>query len=198
MNNQNVELVQNILILVFIITAFVSGQRFKKIPVLRYISYWAGIILILILSFAYLDELGATKDRFMAELIPGYTIERDNEMMVKRAGDQHFYLYVTMNGKSIRFMVDTGASHVVVSRKLAKEIGIDVDSLKFIYTAYTANGETKTARAVAEKVNLPGLEFNKFPIDVSYFDLETPLLGIEFLSKLKSYRFQRNSLYLKY
>ena len=51
-----------------------------------------------------------------------------------------------INGTPVRFMVDTGASDIVLSRRDAERVGIDPAALGYLGRARTANGTVPTAR----------------------------------------------------
>jgi aspartyl protease family protein len=46
------------------------------------------------------------------------------EVVIQRSRDGHYYVGGSINGLSVTFMVDTGASTVVVSADLARKIGL--------------------------------------------------------------------------
>ena len=65
------------------------------------------------------------------------------------AADGHYYLSVDINGAPVNFVVDTGATDLVLTRKDAARVGLDPDSLIYQGRANTAN--------VASGVTVPGL-----------------------------------------
>ena len=57
---------------------------------------------------------------------------------IPRASDGHYYVTAEVNGTKIKFLVDTGASDIVLSRVDAARIGFDLDKLAFLGSARTA------------------------------------------------------------
>ena len=71
-----------------------------------------------------------------------------------RERDGHYYVTAEINGVDINFLVDTGASDLVLSRADAQRVGIDVDALPFLGSANTANGTVPIAYTRLNKVRL--------------------------------------------
>ncbi|MBA8667097.1 TIGR02281 family clan AA aspartic protease [Holosporaceae bacterium 'Namur'] len=198
MQHEKVEIVRSILVLMLIIASFIAAKRYKNIPFLKYSLYWVAIFIFFGVIYTFKNAAFEVKEKMAAELIPGYAVSSGGQMVVKKADNGHFYLYLNLNGKTVRFMVDTGATNVSISKNLAQEIGISTENLKFIYTAYTANGVIRTANAIVREIELGDFKLNNFTVSVSDYDETIPLLGMSFLNKFKSYEFRGDSLYLKY
>ena len=198
MQHEKVEIVRSILVLMLIIASFIGAKRYKNSPFLKYSLYWVAIFIFFGVIYTFKNAAFEVKEKMAAELIPGYAVGSGGQMVVKKADNGHFYLYLNLNGKTVRFMVDTGATNVSISKNLAQEIGINTEDLKFIYTAYTANGVIRTANAIVREIELGDFKLNNFTVSVSDYDETIPLLGMSFLNKFKSYEFRGDSLYLKY
>jgi len=98
--------------------------------------------------------------------------------------DGHFHTVGQLNGRTINFLVDTGASIVVLSSQDAKRIGLEYEH-GFVATASTASGDSPMYTIKANKINVGSIEIN----DVSVGVIEgrfpvTPLLGMSFLGEL--------------
>ncbi|MDR0808285.1 MAG: TIGR02281 family clan AA aspartic protease [Gemmobacter sp.] len=100
---------------------------------------------------------------------------------VPRAGDGHFYLTLQIDGKEVRFMVDTGATNVVLSRDDARRLGIHAESLAFIGEATTANGPVRTARVHLADVRLGDWHDAGVPAYVTEGRMDGSLLGMDYL-----------------
>ena len=88
-----------------------------------------------------------------------------------------------MNDAPIRFVVDTGATGVVLSQSDAERAGFDLDDLNYYDRARTANGEVRTAPVVLDQVSLGGIEDNALPAFVNEGDLFGSLLGMSYLQR---------------
>jgi len=97
--------------------------------------------------------------------------------------DGHFYLTLDLNGVPVRFIVDTGASEVVLSAADAARIGIDPETMIFSGRAYTANGMVETAPVRIEQVALGDVVDRGVRAVVNRGDLDESLLGMTYLRR---------------
>ncbi|PHS26653.1 MAG: TIGR02281 family clan AA aspartic protease [Robiginitomaculum sp.] len=106
-----------------------------------------------------------------------------NSIKVPRAPDGHYYMTLKINGTPIDFLVDTGASQVVLTQNDATRIGIKVEDLAFTGRAMTANGEVRTAPVRLEQVELGPVRDHNIRAWVNQGDLEQSLLGMSYLQR---------------
>ncbi|HHI69908.1 MAG TPA: TIGR02281 family clan AA aspartic protease [Rhodobacteraceae bacterium] len=102
---------------------------------------------------------------------------------VPRSNDGHYYLTLEIDGTPVRFVIDTGASDVVLTRQDAKRVGIDVDNLFFGGVAGTANGEVRTARVKLHNVRLGDITDPVVAASVNGGEMDTSLLGMSYLQR---------------
>lgn len=110
-------------------------------------------------------------------------IEGQATVIVPRANDGHYYVTLEVDGTPVRFVIDTGASDVVLTRDDARKIGIDVDNLFFGGIANTANGEVRTARVRLRNVRLGEIIDPVVPASVNAGEMDTSLLGMSYLQR---------------
>lgn len=170
------------------------GQSFQ------YIFIWIGIGLVLVLGYAYRHDLTSLKQRLAAELNPanGRTLSEQKQITFAKAEDGHFYIEAEVNGVAIRFMVDTGASRVVLKSSDARKLGLDVDQLDYLQKTNTANGSVWSAPLTINQIAIHGYNVFDIPASVSNSDLDTSLLGMSFLDKLQGYKVDAGGLTLQY
>ena len=118
----------------------------------------------------------------------------DGSISFRVSKDGHYYINTVTNGKNVKFMVDTGASDIVIDRKLARRIGIDINSLRFIMTYNTANGTVRGAPIRLESLKIGEYAFYDIRASVNEADMDEPLLGMRFLDKLDGYEVKRDTL----
>ena len=90
-------------------------------------------------------------------------MEDAGRIEVPRGPDGHYYLTLDINDAPVRFVVDTGATSMVLTQEDAKRVGLDEDDVIFYSEAMTANGLVRTAPEVgcrkpamtSSKVDLP-------------------------------------------
>jgi len=146
--------------------------------------------------------LGATiaygfKDQLASQLYPGTARSVDDRTIaLGRADDGHFYARVRVNGTAIRFMVDTGATNLVLSRQDANRIGLALDSLNFVLPTSTANGTVYGAGIVLKRVDLGGFVDTGVPAMVNGGRMSTSLLGMSYLDRFRSFSVEGDTLLL--
>ena len=110
----------------------------------------------------------------------------------------HFLVEIAVNGTEVPFLVDTGASHVVLSRSDAARIGIDLGWLTYSHRAQTANGVVRLAPVELDEMRLGALELRDVVATVNEADMPISLLGMSFLGRLDGYEVRENHLILRY
>ncbi|MDJ1007039.1 MAG: TIGR02281 family clan AA aspartic protease [Paracoccaceae bacterium] len=104
---------------------------------------------------------------------------------VPRSPDGHYHLTLRLNGTPVDFIVDTGASSVVLSESDARRIGLDPAALRYTGIANTANGTVRTARVVLDEIALGGQSDRNFPVLVNEGESDLSLLGMDYLSRFE-------------
>lgn len=104
---------------------------------------------------------------------------------VPRSVDGHYYLTLTINGTDLPFMVDTGASGLVLSLADAGHLGIDPQSLAFLGEASTANGIVRTAMVTLPLIELGSFRNEDFRAYVTEGEMEGSLLGMDYLGQFR-------------
>ena len=109
----------------------------------------------------------------------------------------HFLADAQINRRSIRVLVDTGASSVAMSRATAKRLGVRVRRSDFVHAASTANGKVDMAIATLDRVRIGGVELRDVEAAVLPDGaLDGVLLGMSFLGRLESFRVEGGKLLL--
>lgn len=104
---------------------------------------------------------------------------------VPRAPDGHYYLTLDIDGTDVRFVIDTGATDVVLRKEDARRVGIDPDKLMFFGIATTANGEVRTARVRLKNVRLGEIVDLSVVASVNEGEMDTSLLGMSYLQRFE-------------
>ena len=107
----------------------------------------------------------------------------DGQISVPRQSDGHYYLTLALNDERIRFVVDTGATDMVLTRADALRVGLELDALHFIGTANTANGTVRTAPVRINTVQLGDITDTNVRASVNGGEMDGSLLGMGYLEK---------------
>ena len=112
-----------------------------------------------------------------------------------RGPNGHYHLTAIVNGTPLRFVVDTGATDVVLSTSDAERVGIDLDTLVYSGRARTANGEVRIA-PVRIDITLGDTQARGLRASVNEDDLFQSLLGMSYLSRFSRVEIARGELIL--
>lgn len=123
-------------------------------------------------------------------------MEDGSRIAVTRASDGHYHLTLGINDTPITFLVDTGASDMVLSREDATRAGVDTDALRFTGSAVTANGIVPTATVYLDAVRLGGITDRNVRAQVSGGEMPGSLLGMAYLSRFATISIEGNRLTL--
>jgi aspartyl protease family protein len=134
--------------------------------------------------FAGAVLLYGVKDDLRQQISPRAAVQSENgQIILRRAQDSHFYANLKINGQDIEFIVDTGASDMVLSREDAIKVGLDPAKLVYFGAAQTANGAVKTARVKLDSVDFGGVTDRRVTAFVNDGDMFGSLLGMSYLSR---------------
>jgi len=119
------------------------------------------------------------------QINPRQAVMASGSIDLPRAPDGHYYLTLKISGKPIQFMVDTGASNVVLSQSDARKLGIDPASLVYLGSASTANGVVRTARISLSDVALGPIHDPQLTAYVNDGEMDGSLLGMDYLHRFR-------------
>jgi aspartyl protease family protein len=194
-------------LILFIVGSAFGNRQVRPRSRARDLVTWVLFGGLLASAFGYGDELANLGYRIAGELSPSAvnplptraeTVDNERAVRIRKRSDGHFVARVEANTTAITMLVDTGASTVVLKPADAQKIGLDIEKLKYTVPVQTANGTTYAA-AIRIKTLAVG------PIVVKEIDalvakpgtLKDSLLGMTFLSRLRSYEFAGEYLTLR-
>lgn len=155
-----------------------------------------GLVAALLLTIAQVARLNPNGDFSL----PGVGMPKQqvsgSETRVQMARDGHFWIRTEVNGAPVRFMVDTGATLTAMAPPVADQARVEKQPMSTPVVLNTANGQ-----AMADLVTIRELRFG----NIVARDLDavvapglgdTNVLGMNFLSRLKSWRVEGRTLVL--
>ena len=122
---------------------------------------------------------------------------QDGAIIIPKEIDGHFHLTLTINDRPIDFLVDTGASDIVLTRKDAARVGFDPNRLDYWGMANTAHGTVRLATIRLETVRLGEFIDKNIRASVNIAPMEKSLLGMRYLSKFSAIEISNDQLILK-
>ncbi|HWW65435.1 MAG TPA: TIGR02281 family clan AA aspartic protease [Sphingomonadaceae bacterium] len=114
-----------------------------------------------------------------------------------RAADGLFYIQATVNGEPVRFLVDTGASVVVLTPEDARRVGARLDEDRYSAHVETVGGKAAMAWTTLDHVTVAGRKVHQLRAAVVRDGLGVSLLGQNMLSKLASVTIEGDRLRLR-
>ncbi|QFT72635.1 hypothetical protein FIU92_06310 [Ruegeria sp. THAF33] len=169
---------------------FVSQNRQSLNKTLQQVMAWVFIFVGVIAVIGLWEDIRSSVGPAPQMTVTGNAIE------VPRAYDGHYYLPVLVNGEPINFLVDTGASQIVLSARDAERVGIDPDQLNYFGRALTANGEVRTAPVRLDTLTAGPITDQNVSAWVNEGELDKSLLGMEYLHRFSSVQFANGKLIL--
>lgn len=172
----------------------------------RQLAIWCGLGLLLYAVVGYRlltpadaptpTPQAATAAAPAAPAAPQQVRSLSPNSLVFRANKQgHVELEAVVNGAPVRFLVDTGATLVVLSMRDAAAAGISRTSLDFSIRTSTANGVGRAAPIKLRELRIGQFSASDVPAAVVE-NLQMSLLGQTFLKRLDSYEMRDGVLTL--
>lgn len=158
---------------------------------LRMLLVWGMIILGLVAGYGLWEDV-------RRDVLPRQSVLSDGSAIsVPRGPGGHYFLTVNVEGTPIDFIVDTGATDVVLTMQDARAAGLDPDSLAFLGSARTANGSVRTAFTTVDFMSVGPVRYDKVQVAVNGGEMEESLLGMSFLSRFDRIEISGNELILR-
>ena len=123
--------------------------------------------------------------------------QQDGAIAMPRASDGHYYVTAEVNGTEIEFLVDTGASDIVLSRADAARIGFDLDKLAFLGSARTANGVVPIAYGRLKTMRLGHHLDQAVSVSINGGEMDKSLLGMSYLGRFGRIEMTQDQLILR-
>lgn len=155
-----------------------------------------GLVAALLLTIVQVTRFTTGNDLALPQVgMPAQRVT-GGETRIPMSSDGHFWLQASINGQPRRFLVDTGATLTAISEDTATAAGVPAQAMRQSVTLRTANGSIQ-----AELVSIGELRFG----NIVARDLdaviapglgETNVIGMNFLSRLASWRVEGRTLVL--
>jgi aspartyl protease family protein len=118
------------------------------------------------------------------------------EVRIRMAPNGHFFATVSLNGVKRRMLIDSGATVTAISTETAAEAGLKPDLDPVPVVLQTANGTIAAKTATVPELRLGAIVARKLKVVVSPAFGDMDVIGMNFLSKLASWRVEGRTLIL--
>lgn len=191
MDTENLaRLVYLTLLLVAVGGYFLIQIRRRPGETVRQAALWGLIFLGTIAAAGLWDDI-------KGQVMPRQAVLGDGRIEAPLAADGHYYLTAEINGVPVRFVVDTGATDIVLTRRDAVRAGVDTGDLAFTGQARTANGTIATAPVRIASIELGPIHDTNVRAVVNDSQMDTSLLGMTYLTRFARVELTRDRLILE-
>ena len=171
----------------------------QKIPfvgrIIRFaisLALFAFLIFILLQQAPYQPELS----RITSSLGLDDQKVEGKELRVRMASDGHFWVRASINGVERRMLIDSGATITALSQSTAQAAGVDAHSTLAPVVLRTANGATPARTGSVDELRVGNIVARNLKIVTAPGLGSLDVLGMNFLSKLDSWRVEGRTLIL--
>ena len=178
---------------IVLVASSLIGMRMPIAKAAKMALAWVAIFGAVFILFSFRSEFSSLGHRLYSSAM-GTPFESGGELRIPMAEDGHFWVRGSVNGESVRFLVDSGASVTTLSADVARDAGVAATNRQVMVN--TANGRVIMSRAYVDRLEVGSIERSEFPIDINPQD-DTNILGMNFLSSLSSWRVERSDLVLQ-
>ncbi len=194
------QIVQLVALVGFLVLVL-GSLSIRRLPlgfILKTVIGWAAIAgviyLVVVNRHTILDQLNTIGSKVGISEAP--QVAEGKTIRIQLSPDGHFWARATINGVERRMLIDSGATVSAISEETAQAAGIDY-ARGMPVSVSTANGTVEARRARAQRVEVGPLGTDDLTVFVasSFGDLD--VLGMNFLSRLKSWRVEGNVLILE-
>ena len=172
-----------------LLLSYLLASRINIGKMLQQMGIWVLIFMGAIAVIGMWPEIQRT-------ITPRQSVVNGTTIVLSRARDGHYYLTLDINNVPVEFVVDAGASQVVLTQDDAKRIGLNPSSLSYLGTASTANGTVRTAAVRLDTVSLGAITDTSVRAVVNDGQMFGSLLGMTYLSNFDSITIKDGQLIL--
>lgn len=190
----------NALLYLLLLILPISALIARRVPILRVLfslASWAVIAGLLLMVFSQREQFDPYIQRVARLLKLEDQTVVGRETRIRMAPDGHFWARVTLDGVPRRMLVDSGATVTAVSTRTAQAASLDTGKSMFPMILNTANGRITAQTATVHELRLGDIAARDLGVVVSPAFGDTDVLGMNFLSRLKSWRVEGNTLILQ-
>lgn len=182
--------------MLMLVGSSLAARRTNAGQGLRMALAWLAIFAIVFVLFLFREEGQAVWNRATADIAGSRGTISGSALRVPMRDDGHFWVRGTVNGQEVEFLIDSGATTTALSVDVAKSAGVEIDTA-FPVNINTANGSVQAQTARISALNVGPIRQNNARAVVSAAFGDTNVLGMSFLSSLKSWRVEGRTLLLQ-
>ncbi|MEQ8666108.1 MAG: TIGR02281 family clan AA aspartic protease [Rhodospirillales bacterium] len=191
-----ISLVHSVLILAFVASSLVVRGRPNVGRVVRDATLWIAIGGLILIGYSFRHDAAWLGNRLLGEINPSAGMAEADSIRFRASKDGHYSIDALVDGEPVRFLVDTGASDVVLSPADARRLGFSPDTMSFTKIYSTANGTVRGAPVRLGRIQVGPILVEDVRASVNGADLGRSLLGMSFLERIGGFDVRNDTLTL--
>lgn len=182
-----------LLISVLVISAF-AAHRVPLNTTIRMIAIWLAIFGVAFLLFnMFGHRLSAWQAGRSGTIVA--VQQSTAKVEIPMSADGHFWIDAKVNGQTMRFLVDSGATRTGLNMADARRAGIAIDDGPRL-PIDTANGTVMAQRSRIDQLDLGGMIIRDVPVVVAENFGDTNVIGMNVLAKMDSWSVSKGTMTL--
>jgi len=175
----------------------------RRVPLIGSLLRFAvwGVIVMLVIGAveqrSLFDPYFARITHFLRLDTPDDQQVSGKELRIPMSRDGHFWVRARINGVERKLLVDSGATITALSVDTAEAAGLMPEKSPFPIILKTANGAVAARTSRVSTLRIGNVVARNLPVVVSPSFGDTEVIGMNFLSKLKSWRVEGTILILE-
>lgn len=186
---------------VVMIVVLVSSLAARRMPIgqtLKYALAWVAIFVGLYGLVLFRDDLAMVWNRARVDLGGASQAGvRGAQTVIQRSEDGHFWVEGQVGGKEVEFLIDSGATTTSLTAGTARDLGLAVDRSGYPMVVMTANGPIENWPSEVPDLTVGSISTDELDVLVSDVPDSVNLLGMNWLSRLKSWRVEGREMVLE-
>jgi aspartyl protease family protein len=170
-----------ILMAIMLVLGSLMSRREPTARMLTMVLAWVAIFAAGFILFTFRDNFGWVAQRLKAEAL-GTPVIQGRETRIPMAIDGHFWVDARLNGKKVKFLVDSGATMTTVDRDTALAAGVEVSPRRDQFVR-TGNGIIRVSSGRAVELKVGAIERHDVGLQIADND-DLNVLGMNYLSSL--------------
>ena len=170
-----------LLMAIMLVAGSLMARREPAAKLLTMALAWVAIFAAGFVLFTFRDNFGWVAQRLKAEAI-GTPVQQGQETRIPMAIDGHFWVNGKLNGRDVKFLVDSGATTTTIDRDTARSAGVEISTRRDQYVR-TGNGVIRVASGRARELTIGGITRNDVGLEIADND-DLNVLGMNYLSSL--------------
>jgi aspartyl protease family protein len=170
-----------ILMAMMLVLGSLMARREPAAKMLKMALAWVVIFAAGFILFTFRDNFGWVAQRLKAEAV-GTPVEQGRETRIPMAIDGHFWVEAELNGKPVRFLIDSGATMTTIDRETALRTGVQVSPRRDHFVR-TGNGIIRVSSGRADELQVGGIVRRDVRLQIADND-DLNVLGMNYLSSL--------------